>query len=114
MKIFINLSEVDQKLSNHIGLALRAGKVFVGEKLQELIGKNKIYLIVMANDSADSFKKSLPKNMPTIIYLSQDQLAALINKYGKRINGFGIADKNLAKLIINRFNDMEGECNEKE
>lgn len=35
MKIFINSLSIDQRITDYIGLAIKAGKIVIGEKLME-------------------------------------------------------------------------------
>lgn len=113
MKIFINSLSIDQRITDYIGLAIKAGKIVIGEKLMEKIHHNKIALIIRAKDANKSFIDSIPDNINVVVYLNQIELAKLINRFGSKINGFGVMDKNFAELLIKRFNAMKGEFNEK-
>lgn len=46
-----------ENLFNLIGLAMRAGKVISGEELMDAIRKNKVSLVIVAEDASENTKK---------------------------------------------------------
>ncbi len=101
--------KIEKKLYNNVGMAIKAGKVYVGEKLQEKIKLNKVYLVIVASDASKSFIESIPQNIKVIEYENQINLGLLVNR--SKINGFGIGDINLSKLITKNLMTMKGEIN---
>ncbi|HBD06150.1 MAG TPA: hypothetical protein DCY93_01915 [Firmicutes bacterium] len=101
--------KINKTLYNNVGMAIRAGKVFVGEKLQEKMNFKKVYLVVVAKDASKSFIESIPQGIKVIEFDNQTNLGLLVNR--PKINGFGIGDSNLAKLISKTLMTMKGEIN---
>ena len=86
-----------------IGLAARARKVSFGADSVELEAqKNKVYLIILAQDSSSRTKEKFQKisekyNIPIIITQTIEELSKAIGKSNKAI--LGIEDINLASEI---------------
>ena len=93
----------NSKILGLIGLAARARKVSFGADSVELEAqKNKVYLIILAQDSSSRTKEKFQKisekyNIPIIITQKIEELSKAIGKSNKAI--LGIEDINLAKEI---------------
>ena len=93
----------NSKILGLIGLAARARKVSFGADSVELEAqKNKVYLIILAQDSSSRTKEKFQKisekyNIPTIITQTIEELSKAIGKSNKAI--LGIEDINLASEI---------------
>ena len=93
----------NSKILGLIGLAARARKVSFGADSVELEAqKNKVYLIILAQDSSSRTKEKFQKisekyNIPIIITQTIEDLSKAIGKNNKAI--LGIEDVNLAKEI---------------
>ena len=94
-----------------IGLAARARKVSFGADSVELEAqKNKVYLIILAQDSSTRTKEKFQKisekyNIPIIITQTIEELSKAIGKSNKAI--LGIEDNNLASEIQKIYNGGE-------
>ena len=94
-----------------IGLAARARKVSFGADSVELEAqKNKVYLIILAQDSSSRTKEKFQKisekyNIPIIITQTIEELSKAIGKSNKAI--LGIEDINLASEIQKMNNGGE-------
>ena len=101
----------NSKILGLIGLAARARKVSFGADSVELEAqKNKVYLIILAQDSSsrtkDKFQKISEKyNIPIIITQTIEDLSKAIGKNNKAI--LGIGDINLASEIQKIYNGGE-------
>ena len=93
----------NSKILGLIGLAARARKVSFGADSVELEAqKNKVYLIILAQDSSTRTKEKFQKisekyNVPIIITQTIEELSKAIGKSNKAI--LGIEDINLASEI---------------
>ena len=93
----------NSKILGLIGLAARARKVSFGADSVELEAqKNKVYLIILAQDSSTRTKEKFQKisekyNIPIIITQTIEDLSKAIGKNNKAI--LGIEDINLASEI---------------
>ncbi len=93
----------NSKILGLIGLAARARKVSFGADSVELEAqKNKVYLIILAQDSSSRTKEKFQKisekyNIPIIITQTIEELSKAIGKSNKAI--LGIEDINLASEI---------------
>ena len=93
----------NSKILGLIGLAARARKVSFGADSVELEAqKNKVYLIILAQDSSSRTKEKFQKisekyNVPIIITQTIEDLSKAIGKNNKAI--LGIEDINLASEI---------------
>ena len=93
----------NNKILGLIGLAARARKVSFGADSVELEAqKNKVYLIILAQDSSSRTKEKFQKisekyNVPIIITQTIEDLSKAIGKSNKAI--LGIEDINLASEI---------------
>ncbi len=93
----------NSKILGLIGLAARARKVSFGADSVELEAqKNKVYLIILAQDSSSRTKEKFQKisekyNVPIIITQTIEDLSKAIGKSNKAI--LGIEDINLASEI---------------
>ena len=93
----------NNKILGLIGLAARARKVSYGADSVELEAqKNKVYLIILAQDSSIRTKEKFQKisekyNIPIIITQTIEDLSKAIGKNNKAI--LGIEDINLASEI---------------
>ena len=93
----------NSKILGLIGLAARARKVSFGADSVELEAqKNKVYLIILAQDSSTRTKEKFQKisekyNVPIIITQTIEDLSKAIGKSNKAI--LGIEDINLASEI---------------
>ena len=101
----------NSKILGLIGLAARARKVSFGADSVELEAqKNKVYLIILAQDSSTRTKEKFQKisekyNIPIIITQTIEDLSKAIGKNNKAI--LGIEDVNLAKEIQKIYNGGE-------
>jgi len=95
---------VENKILGLLGLATRAGKsVFGTESSKEAIEKNKVKLIIVAEDAADRTKKNFKEicsknNIPIRIKLTIEQISKSIGQSNKAI--VGIKDINFSKEIL--------------
>ena len=93
----------NSKILGLIGLAARARKVSFGADSVELeTQKNKVYLLILAQDSSSRTKEKFQKisekyNVPIIITQTIEELSKAIGKSNKAI--LGIEDINLASEI---------------
>ena len=93
----------NSKILGLIGLAARARKVSFGADSVELEAqKNKVYLLILAQDSSSRTKEKFQKisekyNVPIIITQTIEDLSKAIGKNNKAI--LGIEDINLASEI---------------
>ena len=93
----------NSKILGLIGLAARARKVSFGADSVELEAqKNKVYLLILAQDSSSRTKEKFQKisekyNVPIIITQTIEDLSKAIGKSNKAI--LGIEDINLASEI---------------
>ena len=101
----------NSKILGLIGLAARARKVSFGADSVELEAqKNKVYLIILAQDSSSRTKEKFQKisekyNVPIIITQTIEDLSKAIGKSNKAI--LGIEDINLASEIQKMNNGGE-------
>ena len=101
----------NSKILGLIGLAARARKVSFGADSVELEAqKNKVYLIILAQDSSSRTKEKFQKisekyNIPIIVTQSIEDLSKAIGKSNKAI--LGIEDINLASEIQKIYNGGE-------
>lgn len=103
----------DKKILGLLGLSARARKVSFGaDSTMQEIEKNKIKLVVVAEDASERTKSKFTEgckkyNIPIIIYGKIEEISKAIGKQNKAI--IGIKDNNLAKEIekINR-GDIDG------
>lgn len=101
----------NSKILGLIGLAARARKVSFGADSVELEAqKNKVYLIILAQDSSTRTKEKFQKisekyNIPIIIAQTIEDLSKAIGKNNKAI--LGIGDINLASEIQKIYNGGE-------
>ena len=101
----------NSKILGLIGLAARARKVSFGADSVELEAqKNKVYLIILAQDSSSRTKEKFQKisekyNIPIIITQTIEELSKAIGKSNKAI--LGIEDINLASEIKKMYNGGE-------
>ena len=101
----------NSKILGLIGLAARARKISFGADSVELEAqKNKVYLIILAQDSSSRTKEKFQKisekyNIPIIITQTIEELSKAIGKSNKAI--LGIEDINLASEIQKMNNGGE-------
>ena len=101
----------NSKILGLIGLAARARKVSFGADSVELEAqKNKVYLLILAQDSSSRTKEKFQKisekyNIPIIVTQSIEDLSKAIGKSNKAI--LGIEDINLASEIQKIYNGGE-------
>lgn len=101
----------NSKILGLIGLAARARKVSFGADSVELEAqKNKVYLVILAQDSSTRTKEKFQKisekyNIPIIITQTIEDLSKAIGKNNKAI--LGIGDINLASEIQKIYNGGE-------
>lgn len=96
------------KILGLLGLSARAGKVIFGtDACIEYVNKNKIKLLLIAEDASDRTKlkfNEIAKDTQIPIYElgSIDEISKSIGKRNKAI--IGITDINFSKEIIKRIN----------
>ena len=103
----------NKKILGMLGLASRARKITFGaDATENEIKKNKIYLIIVAEDASERTKEKFIKtaktyNVPIIVCDTIDNLSKAIGKQNKAI--IGVKDINIAIKIdkINR-SDVNG------
>lgn len=104
---------LSQKINSLIQFALASRAIVYKQTLFIEAKKNKIHLIIIASDIKETTKhdfSSLFIKIPTISYLSKNELGSLINK--EEIAIIGIRDINLAKGIISEYKQIsENEIN---
>lgn len=93
-------NEIEKKIDSYIGLSVRSGSLFVGKKLEEMIAKKKISLVVILPSCPTKTKQHLLnsiQSIPCIEYKGTFNLA--ISCGYESLNAFGISDKNLASVL---------------
>ena len=99
---------INNKVYGLLGLTAKAGKIAFGtDSCLEMIAKNKVKLIIVAEDSSErtinNFKeKCKQNNFDFFIFGKKDDLSKSIGKVNKTV--IGIKDKNLAGAIIKILN----------
>lgn len=99
---------INSKILGLIGLAMKAGKVCFGaDSVEESIEKNKVKLVIIANDSSERTKNKFidlckNNNIPIIVDSDIESLSKTIGKENKAI--IGIKDKNFASSIQEKYN----------
>lgn len=99
------------KFLGMMGLARKSGNVSFGyDQVVEMIEKNKVQLVIIAEDiSENTFKKIISVcetfEIQWIQYGTKEILSNAIGKYNKSI--FGINDNNFAKQMVVYHNDMK-------
>lgn len=94
---------VKSKIISYLGLANRGRKVHVGEDLNKRMERNKICLVLLANDHKSQNQSKIKsraniKQIPVIEYLSASELASALNY--EILSAVGLSDIHLAKQII--------------
>lgn len=88
-------------LSGLLGLALRAGKVKVGEPLQDAIQRNKVSLAIIATDASPKVRDGMINRLSSeslyLYYSDKQNLGLLIGR--RPVNAIGITDSHLASRI---------------
>ena len=105
---------INNKILGLIGLATRARKICFGsDSVEEKINKNKVKLLIIAEDASqrtkDKFKKMAEqKNVPIIVKGEIEILSKAIGKSNKAV--IGIEDINLSNEIqrINNGGEVIG------
>jgi ribosomal protein L7Ae-like RNA K-turn-binding protein len=98
----------DEKIYSFIGLCMRAGKLVSGDDSTLLdMKKNKVKLVIVANDSSDNTKKLFKdktshRNIPIVYFSTKLQIGLAIGKSPRAV--LGIKDENFAKKIIDLIN----------
>lgn len=96
------------KILGLLGLSARAGKVIFGtDACIEYVNKNKVKLLLIAEDASDRTKLKFneiakTKQIPIYELGSIDEISKSIGKKNKAI--IGITDVNFSKEIIKRIN----------
>jgi len=95
-----------------LGIAQKARILVSG---QDTVGRlallNKVFLIIVAEDSSSNTKKKMvsvskAKNIPLFFFGKSDQLSHAIGKENRKV--IGIIDRGFAKELLNRFNLLTG------
>lgn len=88
-------------LNGLLGLALRAGKVKIGEPLQDAIQRNRVKLVIIACDVSAKVGGGLINRLSSesmyLYYSDKQNLGLLIGH--RPVNAIGITDSNLASRI---------------
>lgn len=99
---------INSKVLGLIGLAMKAGKISFGaDSVEQDIKKNKVKLILIANNASDRTKNRFEKlatdcNIPIIINQTIEELSKAIGKSNKAV--IGVKDINFAKTIEEKYN----------
>lgn len=94
-----------------IGLCTKAGGIAFGtDSCIDMIQKNKIKLIVVAQDAADRTKKNFKmlcekKKIPICFFANQEELSKAIGKNNKVV--IGIKNNNFKEQIVKLINGGE-------
>lgn len=97
----------NKKILGLTGLAARARKICFGsDSVEERISKNKVKLLIIAEDASDRTKQKFEKlsekfNVKIIIFSDIENLSKSIGKQNKAV--IGIEDVNIAKEIYKIF-----------
>jgi len=97
----------NNKIYGLTGLAARARKICFGsDSVEERITKNKVKLLIIAEDASDRTKQKFKKlsekfNIKIIIFSDIENLSKSIGKQNKAV--IGIEDINIAKEIYKIF-----------
>ena len=94
---------MSQKINSYITFSYLSKKIAFGDSMLPKIAKNRIKLIILANDIGETQKKRfLDKatfyKVPVIFYRDKDYLGNILHKGS--ISALGIEDLNLASAII--------------
>lgn len=99
---------INNNILGLIGLAMKAGKICFGaDSVEENIIKNKVKLLIIAEDGSERTKNKFIKlcekyNVPVIIDGNIEILSKSIGKNNKAI--IGIKDINFAESIQKKYN----------
>ena len=99
---------INNNILGLIGLAMKAGKIcFRADSVEENIIKNKVKLLIIAEDGSERTKNKFIKlcenyNVPVIIDGNIEILSKSIGKNNKAI--IGIKDINFAESIQKKYN----------
>jgi ribosomal protein L7Ae-like RNA K-turn-binding protein len=99
---------LENKVYGLLGLSARAGKISFGtEAVLEGIEKNKIKLVIIAEDTSEKTKKKIIEscknsNIEYLVFGNIFSNSKAIGKVNKAI--IGIIDKNFAEAIISKIN----------
>jgi ribosomal protein L7Ae-like RNA K-turn-binding protein len=98
---------LENKVYGLLGLSARAGKISFGtEAVLEGIEKNKVKLVIIAEDTSEKTKKKIiesckSSNIEYLIFGNIFSNSKAIGKVNKAI--IGIIDKNFAEAIISKI-----------
>lgn len=98
---------MENKIYGLLGLCTRAGKISFGtEAVLDKIAKQKVKLIIIAEDTSEKSKKKIidianKKNIPYMIFGTIFDNSKAIGKVNKAI--IAIEDKNFAEAIKNKY-----------
>ncbi|AKL95434.1 ribosomal protein L7Ae/L30e/S12e/gadd45 [Clostridium aceticum] len=92
------------KVSNLLGLAMRAGKIVSGEETCKKELKRSLYLVIVAEDASDNTKKVFSDkcsyyHVPLKFMGTKDELGHCIGKTSRAT--IGIKDKKFATTLLN-------------
>lgn len=96
--------ERDQKLNAYFGFVRRKRCAYVGEKLQEMLSKHKINLLLLlpsCSEKNEAKLKAIDKDNPSLTvyrYEGTYDVKGALNY--ALLNAVGIADENLSKAIL--------------
>ncbi|AOY77275.1 L7Ae/L30e/S12e/Gadd45 family ribosomal protein [Clostridium formicaceticum] len=101
---------VDSKISNLLGLAMRAGNIVSGEETCKKELKKSLYLVIVAEDASNNTKKVFSDkcsyyNVPLKFMGTKDALGHCIGKTSRAT--IGIKDKKLATVLLNCMNHID-------
>lgn len=90
-------------MNKNLGLAYVAKKLVIGtEKTVELIRKQRVYLVLLANDASELTKKKILDkarfyNVEVSQTMSSNQLSLSIGKKGVKV--IGVTDRGFSRLL---------------
>lgn len=101
------MSVQTNKLNAYLGFAQRAGKLVSGEMaVLSAFKKNKVRLVMLAEDSSFRIKKKLKsmcanKNISLVEYSSKEKLGNIIGELPRSV--LAITDEHFAEIILAQF-----------
>lgn len=99
------------KIEGYLGLAKRGGKMLIGEPLRCAASKNRVCLVLIAQDIAPrariELEKCLTQSVKTLSYGTKQTLG--ISCGGRPVNAIGITDEHLAQAIAAAIISSKGE-----
>ena len=100
--------QVKNKMLDTLGLAQKARKCIMGDELLNGISKNRVSLVLLANDASERTQKEIKtkasfKNIIVIDLFTKEELSNAVGKFNRV--AIGITDDGFSKLFKNYIKD---------